>query len=128
MTNVEKNWLEWLVFCVGLTLILLVAAFLAYDAATIGNEPPIVHVELGATESRDGAYVIPVTVRNLGDHTAEEVAVEVTLLNGEEKVETAELTFAFLPRQSTRSGWVTFTTDPATVDQVEPHVLGYQDP
>lgn len=39
-----------------------------------------------------------------------------------------QLVIAFLPRQSTRSGWVTFTTDPATVDQIEPHVLGYQEP
>jgi uncharacterized protein (TIGR02588 family) len=103
-------------------------AYLAYDAATTGNEPPIIEVKLGATENRAGAYVIPVTLQNLGDQTAEEVAVEVTLLNGEEEVESAELTIAFLPRQSTRSGWVTFTTDPATVDTIEPHVLGYQEP
>jgi uncharacterized protein (TIGR02588 family) len=128
MTKVEKNWLEWVMFWFGLAFILLMVAYLAYDAVTTGNEPPIIEVQFGATEPRNGSYVIPVTLQNLGDQTAEDVAVEVTLLNGQEEVETAELTIAFLPRQSTRSGWVTFTTDPATVEKIEPHVLGYQEP
>ena len=109
-------------------IILLLVAYLAYDAATLGTEPPVVHVQLGVTERLDAAYLVPVTVQNLGDQTAEDVAIEITLLDGEIEVETAELTIAFLPRQSTRTGWVTFTTDPATVDQIEPHVLGYQEP
>lgn len=53
----------------------------------------------------------------------------VSLVTGVgEEVETAELSIAFLPRRSTRNGWVTFTTDPATVERIESHVLGYQEP
>lgn len=126
--DVKKNWLEWLVFSVGLALILPLAAYLAYDALTIGNKPPIIEVRLAAAEQHGDVFVIPVTLRNDGDQTAEEVVVEVALLDGGEELETAELTVAFLPRQSTRNGWVTFTTDPATVEQIEPRVLGYQGP
>lgn len=126
--NIKKNWLEWSVFSVGLMLILLLVAYLAYEAITIGTEPPIIDVQLGAAETRSGLYVIPVTLRNNGDRTAEDVMIEVTLLNGGEEVETAELSIAFLPRQSTRNGWVTFTTDPATAARIESHVLGYQEP
>lgn len=128
MTKVEKNWLEWLVFGTGLVLILLVTGYLAYDAVTLGNEPPVIGVELGTVEPRGETYIIPVTLHNQGDETAENIVVEVTLMNGDQEIETAEVSIDFLPRQSTRSGWVTFTTDPATVDDVSPQVLGYQAP
>lgn len=126
--KVEKNWLEWAVFGFGLAVILLMVAYLAYDAATIGDEPPIVEVQLGDVDARGDMYVMQVTIRNLGDRTAESVAVEVSLLQGDEEPETAELSIDFLPRQSTRTGWVTFTTDPATADEIEAHILGYQEP
>lgn len=126
--NVEKNWLEWLVFAIGLALIVPIVAYLAYDAATLGHEPPVVEVQVGAAEARGNVYMIPVTLENLGDRTAESVVVEISLLEGDEELETAELTVDFLPRQSTRSGWVTFTIDPETVDDIEAHVLGFQEP
>ncbi len=128
MTGVQKNWLEWSVFSFGLTLILALIAYLTFAAVTIGNDPPIVEVEVGAAQPRNGTYVVPVTLRNLGDRTAESVVVEVALVQGGTDIETAELTIDFLPRQSTRSGWVTFSTNPAAADSIEPHVFGYQEP
>jgi uncharacterized protein (TIGR02588 family) len=128
MSNVKKNWLEWAVFGVGLVLILLLMAYLIYDAVTIGDDPPVIDVQLGTTESRNGSFLVPVTLHNLGEETAENVTIEVLLLAGGEEVESAEIAFDFVPRDSTRSGWVTFMTDPRSVDEMQPRVLGYQIP
>ena len=56
------------------------------------------------------------------------VQVEVGLRQGEITVESAQFEAAFVPRKSTSNGWVVFTLDPSTVDEIEPRVLGYQQP
>lgn len=128
MKKVKKNWLEWAVFGVGLALVLFTLGYLAYDAVTLGDEPPSIEVRTGAPLQRPHNFIVPITVINHGDQTAEGVRVEVVLeTNGEEK-ERAEFEIAFLPRRGTREGWVTFQTDPRTAGQVKARVLGYEKP
>lgn len=128
MINVQKNWLEWLVFAVGLVLIVSLLTYLTYDAVTLGNDPPLIETRIGDVRTFNDSYLLPVTVQNLGDATAESVTVEVALMNGDTEIETAEMSIDFLPRKSTRSGWVTFETDPNSVDEIAPRILGYQVP
>ena len=40
MKKLEKNWLEWTVFGVGLALVAATLGYLAYNALTIGDAPP----------------------------------------------------------------------------------------
>ena len=128
MTNVRKNWLEWSVFATGLMLLLLLIVYLVYDAVMLGDTPPVIDVQLGVTETRDGDFLVPVTLHNEGDETAENVTVEVVLLSGDVEVETAQIDFDFVPRNSTRSGWVTFSMNPQSLDEMQSRVLGYQIP
>jgi uncharacterized protein (TIGR02588 family) len=123
----QKNWLEWSVFAVGLLLVAGVIGYLVYDAATLGDAPPSMVVRLGAPEQRSNMYAIPVAVTNQGDQTAEGVVVEVLLERGEEQ-EQAQFEIAFVPRRSTRTGWVVFRTDPRGADQITGHVLGFEAP
>ena len=123
----QKNWLEWSVFAVSLLLVVGVFAYLVYDAATLGDRPPSIEVQLGAPEQRADAYAVPVSVTNQGDQTAEGVIVEVVLERGAEQ-EQAQFEIAFVPRGSTRNGWVTFQTDPRSADQVTGRVLGFELP
>jgi uncharacterized protein (TIGR02588 family) len=123
----QKNWLEWSVFAVSLLLVASVIAYLAYDAATLGDSPPTMQVVLGTPEQRAGAYAVPVSVTNRGDQTAEGVVVEVVLERGAEQ-EHAQFEIAFVPRGSTRKGWVMFQTDPRSADQLTGQVLGFELP
>jgi uncharacterized protein (TIGR02588 family) len=128
MKKVKKNWVEWAVFGVGLALVLFTLAYLTYDAVTLGDAPPTMEVRTGTPLERPHNFLVPVTVINHGDKTAEGVTVEVVLeTNGEEK-ERAEFGIAFLPRRATREGWVTFQTDPRIVGQIKARVLGYEKP
>ena len=111
--KVEKNWLEWVVFGVGLLLVVSTLAYLVYDGATVPDTPPVVEVRLGEPRPGGAGFLVPVTVVNRGGQTAEGVAVEVVLeVAGSPEPERGEFTIAFLPRRSTREGWVSFRSDP----------------
>ena len=128
-TKVEKNWLEWTVFGVGLVLVLSVVGFLVYDGASMGDAPPDIEVTLGQPERRGDEFLVPVAATNRGDQTAEGVQIEVVLetATGGGEPERGEVSVAFLPRRATRRGWVSFHTDPSA-GRLRPRVLGYEKP
>ncbi|HEV2765841.1 MAG TPA: hypothetical protein VGV38_22840 [Pyrinomonadaceae bacterium] len=125
--KVEKNWLEWTVFGVGLALVLGTLGFLVYDGARAIDAQPDVKIRLGAVEQRGEQFVVPVVVTNEGEATAEGVQVEVVLEQDGEQLERGEFAVAFLPRRAKREGWVAFRTDPRAA-QLKPRVLGYEKP
>lgn len=128
MKNLEKNWLEWLVFAASLLLVLSTLGYLVYDTATIKNAPPNIAFVLGKPQLQLNHFTVPVAVTNEGDETAEGVLIEVVLQKNGKEQESAEFEIAFLPRHSTREGWVTFETDPRTVDEMSARVLGFEKP
>lgn len=128
MRKLEKNWLEWSVFAVSLVLVVSTLGYLVYDVARAGNTPPTFEFVLGTPQPRRNQFLVPVTVTNLGDETAATVQVEVILESGGKEQESGEFELAFLPRHSTREGWVTFQTDPRTVDQMKARILGFEKP
>ena len=125
MSKLRKNWLEWLVFAAGLLLVSSALGYLVYDGATLGDAPPSIEVRLGEPEPRAQNFIVPVSVVNRGDLTAEGVQVEVVLKGASE--ERSEFVLAFLPRGATREGWVAFRADPR-LGQLEARVVGYEKP
>jgi uncharacterized protein (TIGR02588 family) len=125
--QVKKNPLEWAVFTVSLLAILATVGFLIQDAVTDAGSAPDLRVELGLVEARSGAFAVPVTVRNLGDETAEGVRVEVVCERPGMAPEKAEIEMAFVPRQSRREGWVTFRHDPRK-GHLTGRAVGYEKP
>lgn len=128
MKKLEKNWLEWLVFAASLVLVVGTLGYLIYDAGTSGNAPPSIEMQLGKPQPRLNYFFVPVSVTNRGDETAEAVHIEVVLESGGKEQESGEFEIAFLPRRSTRKGWVTFQTDPRRVEQMKARVLGFEKP
>ena len=127
MKKVQKNWLEWVVFAVALALVSSALGYLVYAGATMGDAPPSIEVRLGTPQQKEFNFIVPVTVVNHGDETAEGVSIEVVMESGGEEKERGELDVAFLPRHATREGWVAFEQDPRTA-QLKARVLGYQKP
>lgn len=112
MDKPVKNWLEWTVFAVSLVLVVAILGYLSWEAVADSGGPPDVVVELGRPRSSSAGFMVPVEVRNLGKGTAEGVRVTVILDRAGGRAESAELDVAYLPRESRRSGWVTFAGDP----------------
>lgn len=128
MKNLEKNWLEWIVFAASLVLVATMLGYLVYDGATLGEAPPSIEFELGRPQPQLDRFAVPVSVTNRGDETGVGVHIEVVLESDDKEQESGEFEISFLPRHSTRSGWVTFQTDPRTVEQMKARVLGFEKP
>lgn len=123
----KKNVLEWIVFVVSAILIAVMVIVLVASAVRSGKEPPVLEIETGAAVRVADAFRVPVHVRNRGDETAEEVRVEVSLMNGDQALEESELTVMFVPRKSSREGWVTFRRDPGCC-RVVARAVGFNRP
>lgn len=126
--KLQKNWLEWLVFGLSLVLVIGTLGYLVYNGATSAKTPANIELELGKPQRQRNRFIIPVSVTNNSDTTAETVQIEVTLEKSGIEQESAQLEIGFLPRQSKREGWVTFQTDPRTVEETKARVLGFEQP
>ncbi len=126
--KLQKNWLEWLVFSLSFVLVLCTLGYLVYDGATSAKTPANISLELGKPQPQAEFFKIPVSVTNSGDTTAETVLIEVKLENAGIEKESAQFEIGFLPRHSQREGWVTFQTDPRTVEELSAKVLGFEQP
>lgn len=126
--KLQKNWLEWLVFGLSFVLVLCTLGYLVYDGATSAKTPANIELELGKPQPQANRFMIPVSVTNSGETTAETVQIEVTLETSGKEQENAQLEIGFLPRHSKREGWVTFETDPRSVEETKARVLGFEQP
>ncbi|HEX7999428.1 MAG TPA: hypothetical protein VF528_13660 [Pyrinomonadaceae bacterium] len=127
MNKPQKNWLEWIVFAVGLALVASTLAYLVYAGVTTGIEPPSLEVRLGTPEQRTHNFIVPVTVINHGDKTAGGIKIEVVMESEGREQARGEVDIPFLPRHATREGWVAFEQDPRTA-KLNARVLGYEEP
>ncbi|MFB2879765.1 hypothetical protein [Floridanema aerugineum] len=128
MKKLEKNWLEWVIFAVGLILVVSTLGYLIYDATTSSEAPPNIEVKLGEIQPQGQNFLVPVIATNKGEQTAETVQIEVVLEKDGKEAESAELQIQFLPRGAKRSGWVTFETDPRTVEKIKTRAVGFEKP
>jgi uncharacterized protein (TIGR02588 family) len=124
----EKNWFEWTVFGASALLVVATVAYLSYDAATIGDGPPLVSVTTGLATPAPGGFALPLTVRNDGDRTAEEVRVAVEVEQAAGGTERAEVVVSLLPRRGRSAAHVVFRTDPRTARRVTARAIGYREP
>lgn len=122
----KKNTLEWLVFAASAALILSCVGLLTYQQLSGGGSPPSLSVATAEIVETTGGFAVAVRVRNDGDTTAQEVAIEATLtwLGGSEQ---SGITVAYVPYHSHRRGWLVFSHDPRSA-RLDVRVVGYREP
>lgn len=121
----EKNWLEWSVFAASAVVLAFTFGFLGYEAFVSTVKPTAIEIELGTPEAHDDYYAVPVTIKNVGSQSIEDVQVDVTLMQEQEEVETASITMPTLPRESSREGHVAFSSDPGEADEIRTQIVSY---
>ena len=119
LVNEEKSWLEWVVFSVSAVMIVAVIGYLVSDGLRDTNKPPDIRITLGAPTPSVHGFLVPVSVTNLGDQTAQAVELEVS-----NQTETSALTYDFLASGEVRKGWVGFSNDPK--EKLISRVVGYR--
>lgn len=105
--------------------VLLVLSLLAYliVALFVRSDNPYVSIRpevQGAVAQPDGGYIIPVTIRNMGEKTVPYASVTITLPGMEKEIEVE-----YLPRQSTRDIYLS-VDQPYTQDQISAKTSYYR--
>ncbi|GAA4737789.1 hypothetical protein GCM10023328_18080 [Modestobacter marinus] len=103
---------EYLLGAVGALVILLVLAFLGYQAVVVRDGVPRLEVTAAVAERVGEGWVVPVEVVNEGGQTVEQVHVTGVLSRDGEEVQQATATFAYLAPSSEQSGALLFSEDP----------------
>lgn len=124
----KKNALEWSVFYISLIIVLGILGYLTYQSLAFEASPPDIDVAYRHEPSTNAPYRFHILMKNVGNETAEEVQVELVAMKNNVVVENAILDVPFLPRQSSREGWVIMTQDPALADSVYVRVISYKKP
>lgn len=125
----ETPFWENAVGVAGLLIVLAVVGFLVYEALQPQTAADIV-AEVKAVTPQAGGYLVDFDAANHGRQTAASVTIEGSLYDpaqGGEPVETAEVTFDYIPDQSDRTGSFVFEHDPRKYE-VRLQVKGFMDP
>ena len=120
--------LEWISAGIGLVLTLGIMTVIGREALRgETHEPPAIEVVMTGIHRAGVGFIVEVKAINRSGGTAAVVEVEGVLKDGETEVETAGLTFDYVPGHAERRGGLFFTEDPHR-HQLELRPLGYQRP
>ncbi|MCZ2857311.1 hypothetical protein [Blastococcus sp. VKM Ac-2987] len=103
---------EYVLGGLGGLLVLLLVAFLGYEAVAVREGGPDLAVEITAVEPAGAGYEVWLRVRNDGGTTAETVQLGGRLTRGGRLVEQASATVAYVPPESVRDAVLVFASDP----------------
>lgn len=103
---------EYLLGALGAVVVLLVLAFLVYQAVVVRDGDPRLVVTAAVAQPVDDGWVVPIEVVNEGGTTAEQVEVTGVLSREGREVQEATVTFAYLAPDSRQSGALLFSEDP----------------
>jgi uncharacterized protein (TIGR02588 family) len=123
----RRNAIEWGVLGASIAVILALVVFIAVDGLLNPEEQAELGVSALPARVVGETFVVPIEVKNEGDGPAENVDVEVVLLDGETEVDTGSVTLPFLAAHSEIEAAAVFAEDPRR-HRVEARVLGYEIP
>ena len=122
------HWIEWLTGGICTLLVAAMIGWISYRAVTSSGGTPQLSVKVGSQQPvPSGGYAVSFTVENQGKRTAASVPVKGEVVDGDRVIETQEITFDYVPAQSSATGTLLFKMDPSA------HTLsigasGYTDP
>ncbi|WP_020186021.1 TIGR02588 family protein [Methylopila sp. 73B] len=109
----EIGWLEWGVAGLGAALVVGVLGVLTHEALTYEDGPPAIIATVDDVSRGPGGYVVRFTAKNEGASTAAEILMLAELKQGDDVLESAEVTLDYVARKSSKQAGVVFARDPA---------------
>lgn len=123
----KRNWLEWLILLVSTGLVIAVVGYLLVSGLS-SRGPAVIRTEVltaEASDSPDGGWLVPLTVRNEGGTAAGAIVVEATAtIDGAE--ESSELTVDLLAAASEVELVLGFSGRPE--GEITVRVVGFETP
>ncbi len=119
--------LEWMTGGVSAALVLLIIIWLVREAVFTEDPPPSFVVRQTSATPVNGRYRVEFDVTNEGGKTAAAVIVRAGADAADGLAETIDVTFDYVPANSTTTGSAIFSKAPAS-DTITLEVVGYTDP
>lgn len=123
----EAHWVEWTTGLICALLVTAMILLIGYHAVIGSDGEPDIAATVLRQERSSGGHQIFFEVENKGVRTAAAVPVVASLMEGERVVETHEVTFDYVPAQSSATGAFLFKTDPSGY-RLDIRASGYIDP
>lgn len=123
------SFAEWVTLAISSLLVLGLIAVTSYLYLTASSDPAAVTVQPNLTElyQSGNRFYLPVTIRNTGGETAEEVRVRITLTDPAGRTETSELQIQFLAGGGSSRAVAAFASDPRQ-GQLDAAVISFLEP
>ncbi|HET8753579.1 MAG TPA: hypothetical protein VFM59_04390, partial [Salinimicrobium sp.] len=123
------NIIEKLTFGFGILVIVSLLSFLVYQLVNQNRKqnPP----QLIVTSTYDpkmSYYTYKVVVENIGDQTAEEANIQLSLYQDGKKVETGTINILYVPIKSEETAWLVFHTKRKPNDSLVVSSVSYVQP
>jgi uncharacterized protein (TIGR02588 family) len=120
---------EWVTLAVSSLIVLSLIGLTTYFYLTGSSAPAAVEVEphLAETYQAGSRFYLPLTIRNTGGETGEEVRVRVSVTDRSGRQEAAEVMVTFLAGGGSSKAVAAFGSDPRQ-GQVEAVVVSYLEP
>lgn len=125
----SRSAAEWITLGISVLIVAGVVGLTTYFYLSSANGPAVLTVEPRAEETYDagGRYYLPITVRNGGEATAEDVRVRISVADPSGRQESAEVLVQFLAGGGSSRAVASFGSDPRT-GQVEAVAVSYLEP
>lgn len=130
MTKNKKkyNIVEKITFGFGLSVIAVLLTYLVYEMVSQKKSFPPQLVITSLYNPQMSYYGFEVWVENIGDETAEEVNVELSLYQEGKEVETGTINIMYVPIKSKETAWVVFHTKRKPNDSLVVSSVSYIEP
>jgi uncharacterized protein (TIGR02588 family) len=106
---------EWVSLGISIAILILLAGLVLYAYLSDREAPAVIEVQpqLEQVRNESGSYYLPIEVKNIGNQTAQEVSVQISLLVENVQAESITVTFPFLGGGESARAVVVFPQDPA---------------
>jgi uncharacterized protein (TIGR02588 family) len=123
----KPDWLEWVTGILSAILVLGIVGWIAGQAILDRDTPPEFRSTIHSTQAVAGGFRIEFELFNDGSTTAAAVEVRGEMLSDDAALETAQVTFDYVPGKSSARGALLFAEDPAG-REIRIRAVGYTDP
>ena len=111
----DRSAAEWVSLGLSIAILILLTGLVLYAYLSDDETPPVIEVQpqLGQVRNESGSYYLPVEVKNTGNHTAQEVNVQISLFIENAQTESMTFTLPFPAGGEAARAVVVFQQDPA---------------
>jgi uncharacterized protein (TIGR02588 family) len=123
----EPSWVEWATGILSAILVVMLIGWIAWEALTAEDEAPKFAVAITERKPVEGGYRVTFEITNTAARTASAVTVRGEILESQNILEDAEVTFDYVPARSKSSGAMLFSKDPGQAE-IRVRAVGYTEP